>query len=577
MKICYIWIESFKNFNNFSLNLSSSDKFKYDHGKNYLTHTKESSIPSNFFGKKIVDVLGIIGKNGVGKSNSLELICKILKGANDSLKKDFFLIIQEEGIYKGYYSFKELSKPNSNLDISFIIYKGSISQLKVVFFSNVFDGREPLFDKEIADISVNKTIKSNFYHRVGEEIASDFKKQISFITSKGFPKSKLDSPSHIIITSKLLMLPMPLQLKKLKGKDTDFTHFNRSYRQRIRKIIPENRLKHYLAYQFFLDHISNILLRNRSSNEINLNNSDLFITNLNSFLDTIINYKTEEIPIELINFIEKTFEGVENILYDNSSIYNNLDIDLSQKFKTSILNIRTLIEKIDLLDVEYNSEGRRSFDNYIVNFNIPIAKKLINIIASEFDDSSGININWFGISSGHKAYLNIFASLFYELKNTRTKNLLICIDEGDLYLHPKWQIEFFNKLIKILPLLFKGKIQLVLTSHSPFLLSDLPIQNITILDIDLQDQLFEVNYYKQNTFGGNLYDLYSGPFFLENSVIGDFAYNKIKELLKIIESSNSTKEEKEQQVKVANLIGDEVIKYKIDKILKNDNNSRTSE
>ena len=37
-------------------------------------------------------------------------------------------------------------------------------------------------------------------------------------------------------------------------------------------------------------------------------------------------------------------------------------------------------------------------------------------------------------------------------ENLRDKivlNILICIDEGDLYLHPKWQADFFYKLIKL--------------------------------------------------------------------------------------------------------------------------------
>jgi predicted ATP-binding protein involved in virulence len=147
---------------------------------------------------------------------------------------------------------------------------------------------------------------------------------------------------------------------------------------------------------------------------------------------------------------------------------------------------------------------------------------------------------------------------------------LICIDEGDLYLHPKWQIEFFDKLLKVLPSIYSGNIQLILTSHSPFLLSDLPKQNITILDRDQENSTLDGYKLKMNTFGGNLYDLYSEPFFLGNKRTSDFAYSKIKDLIKKVENKDYTIKEKEELIKLNDILGDEIIQYRIKKILGND-------
>jgi len=160
--------------------------------------------------------------------------------------------------------------------------------------------------------------------------------------------------------------------------------------------------------------------------------------------------------------------------------------------------------------------------------------------------------------------------LSQELKYTRQTNLFICIDEGDLYLHPMWQIEFFDKLLNVLPTIFSGKIQLVLTSHSPFLLSDLPKQNITILDKSFVNSSQDGIDLKTNTFGGNLYDLYSEPFFLENKRTSDFAYKKIKKLIELVESKNLSIYDKADALKLSNIIGDDIIKFKIQKLLTND-------
>jgi predicted ATP-binding protein involved in virulence len=119
-----------------------------------------------------------------------------------------------------------------------------------------------------------------------------------------------------------------------------------------------------------------------------------------------------------------------------------------------------------------------------------------------------------------------------------------------------------------LPNIYSGKIQLLLTSHSPFILSDLPNQNITILDntsgslngIDLQIK----------TFGGNLYDLYSEPFFLKEKKTSEFAYKQIKALILKVES-DKIDHSKEEILKLINIIGDEIIGLRLKNILeKND-------
>ncbi|SUX45672.1 AAA family ATPase [Chryseobacterium indoltheticum] len=196
------------------------------------------------------------------------------------------------------------------------------------------------------------------------------------------------------------------------------------------------------------------------------------------------------------------------------------------------------------------------------------SSKLVNDFIKFFDGETFYDINWIGISSGHKAYLNLFATLFDELRYSKQQNLFLCIDEGDLYLHPKWQTEFFSKLIKILPRIYSGKIQLLLTSHSPFLISDLPNQNITILDsINGSKNGTELSI---KTFGGNLYDLYSEPFFLENKKTSDFAYNHIKNIIQNIESENK-EFTKNEITKLVDIIGDEIIRFRLSKLIeKND-------
>ncbi|MNR34114.1 hypothetical protein D3C85_1518540 [compost metagenome] len=124
-------------------------------------------------------------------------------------------------------------------------------------------------------------------------------------------------------------------------------------------------------------------------------------------------------------------------------------------------------------------------------------------------------------------------------------------------------MEFFDKLNSVLPNISSGDIQLVLSSHSPFLLSDLPTQCITILEP-------EHSIHETFTFGANLYELYSKAFFLGKERTGIFAFNKIKNVLDLSEKENLTASEKEIISQYKNIIGDKIIKYNLEVSLRND-------
>ena len=183
------------------------------------------------------------------------------------------------------------------------------------------------------------------------------------------------------------------------------------------------------------------------------------------------------------------------------------------------------------------------------------------------DKNTLFEINWLGISSGHKAYLNLFSLIHHEVRRVKKDNLLLCIDEGDLYLHPKWQIEFFDKLVVILPIIFDGKIQIILTSHSPFLLSDLPKQSITIIDTDQGNKIINGTKFKHETFAGNIYNLYEEPFFLGGQRMSTFASKKINLIISELQNRTLTEQELRHYI---SLIGDDIIRLHLEKKAKND-------
>lgn len=224
------------------------------------------------------------------------------------------------------------------------------------------------------------------------------------------------------------------------------------------------------------------------------------------------------------------------------------------------------------IQYEYSTEGARLkfSEHFVFDYTNKEFKQFAEKLFFYFESSKYFEIDWIGISSGHKAYLNLFSSIYAELKNNRQGNVLICLDEGDLYLHPKWQIEFIDKILSAIPSMAgSAKVQLILTSHSPFLVSDLPHLALTIFKNNEDSDNNKTNYNIQ-TFGANLYDLYSSQFFLKNQTISLFASKKIEGW--IDEAKNSNLELNKILVEKINLIGHEIIREKLLRGIKNDCN-----
>ncbi len=77
------------------------------------------------------------------------------------------------------------------------------------------------------------------------------------------------------------------------------------------------------------------------------------------------------------------------------------------------------------------------------------------------------------ISDGQYQLTYILNSIYIHRMNSRYNTL--CIDEGENYLHPNWQKKYINYLYQFLrDNYFSKQIHLIISSHSPFILSDLP-------------------------------------------------------------------------------------------------------
>ena len=194
------------------------------------------------------------------------------------------------------------------------------------------------------------------------------------------------------------------------------------------------------------------------------------------------------------------------------------------------------------------------------------------------------------MSSGENALLNFFSKLYdfiesnlsTERKSLKDKeNYILLLDEADLGFHPIWKKKYIDAILKAIPHFFKAldlipKLQIIITTHDPLTLSDLPINNVVFLykNGDYCNVISDNDKNRiQKTFGANITDLLAHSFFIEDGLIGDFAKSKIKAVIDWIEKNkNKTQNFKENKdfireleyhKKVINLIDEKIIKIKL--------------
>ena len=174
------------------------------------------------------------------------------------------------------------------------------------------------------------------------------------------------------------------------------------------------------------------------------------------------------------------------------------------------------------------------------------------------------------LSSGEKIFLGQFALLHQKILNSKKKNIILFFDEPKNAFHPQWQKSYIKEFVDSFSIYQDVKIHLILTSHSPFLLSDIPKQNIIFLDKDEKGNCKVVDGLKEKkqTFGANIHTLLSDSFFMKDSLMGEFAKKKIEDVVKFLQEDTTTTIKSHKEAKqIIDIIGEPVLQMRLKKML----------
>lgn len=194
----------------------------------------------------------------------------------------------------------------------------------------------------------------------------------------------------------------------------------------------------------------------------------------------------------------------------------------------------------------------------------PFVEVALRLVDNEhhkaYDEGKADNevIPFGGLSSGERQIAYTIGNILYHLKNLESGKqdlnankdhvttikysyVNILLDEVELYFHPDLQRRFLGLLVdSICGLKMEGcaGINITLITHSPFVLSDIPLSNILYLSRDKNDKLCHM------TFAANIHNLFNDAFFLPNTM-GEIAQRKVEEVVGYYHQKKLSRSKKE--------------------------------
>ena len=535
MELIYLWVEKYKNIKNQGFNFSSKFRFEFDDkGLNIIDKKSiEEFYPEDFFANNI-NITAIVGENGSGKSNTIEALLSNLIYSSIPVDEPYKVVtvyynsIDDKFYYKNLNARLQINKPYLYRDID-ALRKYSISQPKKTgnFTLHYNYGLDWIYNNE-NNLNFNKYFHKNDNYKTPLLLQPNKKDNKIHISNIDYLANRdiLNFTIHRDISFDFIedfftptKFKLSYELTNISKREDNHIYTSiLSYYEN-----PQKSLKEKLIYLTRVYIVLKTYSKGEDNDYILLKDSDFKTT----FTREGLNEKNLDVYVN--NISKNSFED----LYSDEFVY------MIAKIKQSFLFLEYLNNQDDIDHFIFSSSNILTIEE-----NKDLLLNLAPWIEIEFFNEN--NISFYSLSYGQKFLVKFIYSLLNQLLNLTShkeyKNIILILDEVEQGLHPNWQKKYLSILINILNTDIEGfdyKYNIICATHSPFILSDLPKENIIFLKEGQEVKPFKE---KEQTFGANIHTLLAHGFFMEDGLIGSFAKTKIDDIKKLYDKYKNIKE-----------------------------------
>lgn len=535
--------------------------------------TEEGIRKLNYF-ERILD--DSFGKNGITnikinytiKKDKKEIL-EIKKKQIEDIYKELYVEIFYE-IEKEYYSIL-LSPPHSNIEIYNISNNKTVTDFKfynIVINYSIYGLNENILGDWVSDLfhkndGYQTPIVINPYRREGN---IDVNSELHLAQTRLITNILLTNNKEVLSGKEIDSIYFELDTNKNKPEEQDISvKSNYSTFNKVYNVLYDGN-NYYLEegeekkIPHFKELMNYVLCKVKKISEVYKE-----YRGMAPFLEKEVS------PI----FLEKLKGDKSHITLKLRQVLNIIRFNLLiedngskwEKKEDGVLHFKL---KIDNLIKRIKKDDTSNFKKEEL---IPIGcyRFIINVKNDTNKNDSVSNINV--LSSGEQHLVHTMQSVLYHILNVNSvhnskesknkyKYINIIFDEIELYFHPEYQRRFVFELLERLDSLKKGGnidnikgINILFCTHSPFILSDIPKENVLFLGNEMDFK----------TFGANITTSLASSFFMEY-LIGEFAKTKITNIIEKLNKINNDKEnddDKENILKTIRLIDEPILRNKL--------------
>jgi energy-coupling factor transporter ATP-binding protein EcfA2 len=503
MELVYLWIEKYKNIENQGFNFSP--RFECEFKDGVLTIDEKEDYVSIF--PENINVTAIVGENGSGKTTLFEIIAKLF--VKEKFDNEVIFIIN----LKGNLLCNKKDLGLQLFDTTFFLF------LKSVYYSPNF---------------TNSGL-NNFIENFATPFVFRHKKESFHQNHSLFPHDNIKNQSllNLYINAPRFIERHPT-ISHYRQKDAFTIEEYNSHINLAKSIIILSFMEHFGKEFLNIDNQNNYVKISIHENKITNGQPEInFIKRLEKLLEIKQEFLSNEEKEEYFKLFNKNEEEYKKRLTD----FINFS---KQKIDNNLESYQTLSLNINDTSILVNNYLELYWLNRNLDFNI-------------------LNFQYENLSSGEENLFLMFALISdgiipHTLNNSSPSYITILLDEIENNIHPNKQKELLSKIITYLNIITyntmkeynkKLNFNIIVASHSSFILSDIPKENVIFLGKDKENGLCKnlSKDIKLKTFGANIHTLLSDGFFMSDGLMGEFAKSKITEIKDFYNENKDLKNE----------------------------------